>query len=220
MTRQSRSYSGSALTHREIDVDLTKARDRLAQEFEGVFGRETIARLMDDSLTSLSEARVLLYLPLIAERFARERLRALAKVEGRSAPFVPSVLFLCEHNAGRSQMAAAWLRHLVGDRVLIWSAGSQPGSEVNRAAVEAMREVGIDISQEFPKPWTDEVVRAADVVVTMGCGDACPVFPGIRYLDWEIDDPSGKEVAEVRPIRDAIERRVRTLLSELNVAAN
>jgi len=220
MTGQSRSYAGSALTHREIEVDLTKALDRLAQEFDGVFSRETVSRFMNDSLTSLSEARVLLYLPLIAERFARERLRALAKVAGRSAPGVPSVLFLCEHNAGRSQMAAGWLRHLAGDRVLIWSAGSQPGSEVNRAAVDAMREVGIDISQEFPKPWTDEVVRAADVVVTMGCGDACPVYPGIRYMDWAIEDPYGKEVAEVRPIRDAIEQRVRALLVELNVSAN
>ncbi|GAA1878067.1 arsenate reductase ArsC [Asanoa iriomotensis] len=131
----------------------------------------------------------------------------------------PAVLFVCVHNAGRSQMALGFLQHLGGERVVGWSGGSEPGDKVNPAAVEAMRERGIDISREYPKPWTDEVVEAADVVVTMGCGDACPFFPGKRYLDWELDDPAGKGVAEVRPVRDEIERRVRHLLNELGVPA-
>jgi arsenate reductase (thioredoxin) len=128
-----------------------------------------------------------------------------------------AVLFVCVHNAGRSQMAMGWFQHLAGDRAIAWSGGSEPGRQVNPSAVEAMREVGIDISGEFPKPWTDEVVRAADVVVTMGCGDACPVFPGKRYEDWVLDDPAGQDVDAVRPIRDEIERRVRALLAELHV---
>jgi arsenate reductase (thioredoxin) len=132
---------------------------------------------------------------------------------------IPAVLFLCVHNAGRSQMAMGFFQHLAGDRAVAWSGGSEPGSEVNPAAVAAMREVGIDISGEFPKPWTDEIVRAADVVVTMGCGDACPIFPGKRYVDWELDDPAGQSVAAIRPIRDEIERRVRGLLDELGIPA-
>ena len=130
----------------------------------------------------------------------------------------PSVLFLCVHNAGRSQMALGWFEHLAGDRAVAWSGGSEPGVEVNPAAIAAMAEVGIDISREFPKPWTDEIVRAADVVVTMGCGDACPVFPGKRYEDWTLDDPAGQDVAAVRPIRDEIGRRVRELLDRLDVS--
>src|SRR5215471_5322311 len=124
---------------------------------------------------------------------------------------VPAVLFLCVHNAGRSQMALGWFNHLAGNRAVAWSGGSEPGSEVNPAAIAAMAEVGIDISGEYPKPWTDEIVRAADVVVTMGCGDACPFFPGKRYLDWELTDPAGRPLDEVRLIRDDIDRRVRAL---------
>ena len=127
------------------------------------------------------------------------------------------MLFLCVHNAGRSQMALGWFNHLSRGRAVAWSGGSEPGKEVNPSAVRAMAEVGIDISSEFPKPWTDEVVRAADVVVTMGCGDACPWYPGKRYEDWELDDPAGLDVAAVRPIRDEIERRVRGLLESLGV---
>ncbi len=132
---------------------------------------------------------------------------------------LPAVLFLCTHNAGRSQMALGWFNHLAGGRAIAWSGGSEPGDELNPSAVEAMAEVGIDIRQEFPKPWTDEIVRAADVVVTMGCGDACPLFPGTRYEDWELTDPAGKGLEEVRPIRDEIARRVRELLAELVPAA-
>jgi arsenate reductase len=159
------------------------------------------------------------FLPLLAERFAKQRLRALAKVEGNVAGGKPAVLFLCVHNAGRSQMALGWFQHLAEDRAIAWSGGSEPGREVNPSAVAPMREVGIDISGEFPKPWTDEVVRAADVVVTMGCGDSCPVFPGKRYEDWSLNDPAGQGVDAVRPIRDEIEGRVRTLLAELDVSA-
>lgn len=131
----------------------------------------------------------------------------------------PSVLFVCVHNAGRSQMAAGWLTALAGDAVEVRSAGSLPGDRVNPAAVTAMAEVGVDISAQTPKVLTTEAVEASDVVITMGCGDACPVFPGKRYLDWALDDPAGQGVAAVRPIRDEIERRVRTLLGELGVAA-
>jgi len=131
----------------------------------------------------------------------------------------PTVLFLCVHNAGRSQMALGWLNHLAGDRAIAWSGGSEPAREVNPAAIEAMAEVGIDITREHPKPWTDDIVRAADVVVTMGCGDTCPYFPGKRYEDWELDDPAGMGVEAVRPIRDEIGRRVRALLAELGVPA-
>jgi protein-tyrosine-phosphatase len=130
----------------------------------------------------------------------------------------PTVLFLCVHNAGRSQMALGWFNHFAGERAVAWSGGSEPGNEVNPAAIAAMSEVGIDISSEFPKPWTDEVVQAADVVVTMGCGDACPLFPGKRYEDWELDDPAGMEVDAVRPIRDEIGRRVQELLASLDVS--
>lgn len=129
----------------------------------------------------------------------------------------PTVLFLCVHNAGRSQMASGWMRHLAGDRIEVLSGGSEPASQVNPAAVAAMREVGVDIAGHSPRRWTDATVGAADVIVSMGCGDACPVLPGKRYLDWELDDPAGKGVEEVRPVRDDIERRVRGLIAELGV---
>jgi arsenate reductase (thioredoxin) len=130
----------------------------------------------------------------------------------------PSVLFLCVHNAGRSQMAAAWLKHLSGDRIEVFSGGSEPASTVNPAAIEAMEEVGIDIGAEFPKPWSDEILRAADVVITMGCGDACPVYPGKRYEDWVLDDPEGLRLDGVRPIRDEIRSRVEKLIAEMGLA--
>ena len=130
----------------------------------------------------------------------------------------PSVVFLCVHNAGRSQMAAGWLRHLAGNRVDVFSGGSEPASTVNAAAIEAMAEVGIDIRTEFPKPWTDEIIRAADVVITMGCGDACPVYPGKRYEDWVLDDPEGLGISEVRLIRDQIRSRVEKLMAEIEIA--
>jgi len=129
----------------------------------------------------------------------------------------PSVLFMCVHNAGRSQMAAGWLRYLAGDRVTVYSGGSEPGDRINPAAVQAMAAAGIDITSEIPKLWTEEIVRASDVVVTMGCGDACPLFPGKRYEDWELHDPAGLDVTEVIPIRDEIRARVEALMASLGI---
>ena len=198
---------------------LHSAAAALSDEFAGVFSTETIEQFLSTSYDQFAaRASIVSFLPLMAERFARQRLRALAKVEGKADDGVPVVLFLCVHNAGRSQMALGWFNHLAGDRAVAWSGGSEPGKEVNPSAILAMAEVGIDITSEFPKPWTDEIVRAADVVVTMGCGDACPLFPGKRYLDWELDDPAGQDIEAVRPIRDEIERRVRGLLAELEVS--
>jgi protein-tyrosine-phosphatase len=131
------------------------------------------------------------------------------------SPEVPEVLFVCVHNAGRSQMAAALLNQQAGGRVVVRSAGSEPASSLNPRVVEAMREVGIDISQEFPKPLTENSVRSADVVITMGCGDACPIYPGKRYEDWDLEDPAGKDIETVRRIRDEIDARVRKLVGEL-----
>jgi protein-tyrosine-phosphatase len=208
----------------DLNIDqqlaLRTAATRLCDEFDGVFGAETIERFLHASYDQFAaHSTIPRFLPLLAERFARQRLHALARVEGRSRDGRPTVLFLCVHNAGRSQMALGLFQELAGDRAVAWSGGSEPGYEINPSAIAAMAERGIDISGEFPKPWTDEIVRAADVVITMGCGDACPVFPGKRYLDWTLDDPAGKSVEDVRPVRDEIERRVRELLDELGVPA-
>ncbi len=191
---------------------------RLAPQFEGTFGTETIERFVKDSLEQLlPTAKIATYLPVLAEKFARERLRALGRLDGSLSSTLPGVLFMCVHNAGRSQMASGWLRHLAGDRVVVWSGGSEPTSEVNPSALAAMAEVGIDITDEFPKPWTDEVVRAADVVVTMGCGDACPLYPGKRYEDWTLDDPADMDLDGVRIVRDEIRRRVLELMASLGL---
>ena len=138
-------------------------------------------------------------------------------MEGKIADSTPAVLFLCSHNAGRSQMVLGFFNDLSGGWAVAWSGGSEPGTEINPAAIAAMAEVGIDITREFPKPWTEEIVEASDVIVTMGCGDACPVFPGHHYEEWILPDPNGQSVDAVRPIRDDIEQRVRRLLTELNV---
>jgi protein-tyrosine-phosphatase len=202
----------------ETRLALNTAAKNLAKEFTGTFGVETIELFLVTSYDQFAaNARIQNYLPLMAERFARQRLKALAKVEGKSNDGIPTVLFLCVHNAGRSQMALGWFNHLAGDRAVAWSGGSEPGTEINPAAVAAMAEVGIDITQEFPKPWTTEIVQAADVVITMGCGDACPFYPGTRYEDWELEDPAGQGVDAVRPIRDEIAERVRALLASLDV---
>jgi protein-tyrosine-phosphatase len=205
----------------DVRLALTTAARKLQREFEGTFGLETIEQFLVSSYDQFAErATVSTFLPLLAERFARQRLRALAKVEGKHDDGIPIVLFLCVHNAGRSQMALGWFNHLAGDRAVAWSGGSEPGVEVNPAAVAAMAEVDIDITGEYPKPWTEEIVRAADVVITMGCGDACPIFPGKRYEDWELDDPAGRDLAAVRPIRDEIGERVRKLLADIGVPAS
>jgi protein-tyrosine-phosphatase len=206
---------------RELEVDpttrghLEKGLESLQSEFEGVFSRETIERYMAESLESLPTSRFENFVPLFVHRFARERLRALAQVEGKLTKEVPEVLFVCVQNAGRSQMAAGLLDKLADGRVHVRSAGSEPGEQINPNVIRAMSEVGVDISKEFPKPMTDEVVRAADAVITMGCGDACPIYPGKRYEDWELDDPAGKDLETVRRIRDDIADRVRVLLGDL-----
>ncbi|MGH2636253.1 MAG: arsenate reductase ArsC [Actinomycetota bacterium] len=201
----------------ELRSLIRASADRLRTDFAGVFGEETIQRFMAESWESLSGSKVAAFIPLFVERFTRQRLRALARVEGKSTDTRPMVVFLCVHNAGRSQMAAGWMQHLAGGSVEVFSGGSDPASAVNPAAVDAMAEIGIDISGEFPKPWTDEIVRAADVIVTMGCGDSCPIFPGKRYLDWEVGDPAGLPVEDVRPIREDLGARVRTILEELGI---
>jgi arsenate reductase (thioredoxin) len=191
------------------------ARD-LHAEFRGIFGTETIESLLLGSYDELaSTATVTRWLVVGAERFTRQRLQALAHPESTARDKKPAVLFLCVHNAGRSQMALGWFRHLAGDWAIAWSGGSEPVSGVNPGVLQAMAEVGIDISAEFSKPWTEEFVLAADVVITMGCGDACPLLPGKHYEDWELEDPAGKTLEEIRPIRDEIGDRVTNLIEKL-----
>ncbi len=203
----------------EQQLALRRSISELSDNFVGLFGHATIERVILDAYEALlPTAKTTKYLPIIAERFARERLLAIGKLDGSIPTTTPSVLFLCVHNAGRSQMAAGWLRFLAGSSVSVWSGGSAPSSGINAAAVAAMAEVGVDIASEFPKPWDDDIVRAADVVVTMGCGDACPIYLGKRYEDWDLDDPAGMSVEEVRPIRDEIRRRVEGLLVSLGAS--
>ncbi len=192
-----------------------QAAERLADEFKGIYSEETIERYIAESLDLLGGARINVYVPVLAHRFARERLRALAQSEGALVKEQPEVLFVCVHNAGRSQMAAGLVKLRSEGRIHVRSAGSAPGEVINPAAVEAMREIGVDLSEEFPKPLTDEFVRGSDVVITMGCGDACPIYPGKRYEDWELDDPAGEDLETVRRIRDEIDARVRKLIAEL-----
>ena len=190
---------------------FARSIESLHEEFRGIYSLETIERYVNESIDRLSGARVVDFIPLFVHRFAREQLRALAQAEGAIIKDVPEVLFVCVHNAGRSQMAAALLDHHAKGKVHVRSAGSAPGDRINPAVAEW----GIDLSKEFPKPLTDDFVRAADVVVTMGCGDACPIYPGKRYEDWELQDPAGQPVEVVRRIRDDIDTRVQQLLTEL-----
>jgi arsenate reductase (thioredoxin) len=201
------------------EAALHRLADRLAERFTGVFARETIDRYVVESYTALARtASVTTHLPVLTERFATDRLTALAQATGAIDSNVCEVLFVCVHNAGRSQMAAALLAQHGAGRVHVRSAGSLPAASIDDAVVAAMAEVGVDITAEFPKPLTDDVVRAADVVVTMGCGDACPIYPGKRYLDWQVRDPAGLTLGEVRAIRGQIDERVRALLAELQPA--
>jgi len=194
---------------------VRQAAAGLEDEFKGIYSEETIERYIAESLDLLGGAKINVFVPVLAHRFARERLRALAQSEGALVKEQPEVLFVCVHNAGRSQMAAGLVRLRSGGRVQVRSAGSAPGEEINPAVIEAMTEIGVDLSEEFPKPLTDEFVRASDVVITMGCGDACPIYPGKRYEDWELDDPAGQDLETVRRIRDEIDTRVQTLIGEL-----
>jgi arsenate reductase len=194
---------------------LERGVDGLVDEFRGIFSRETIDRYVQEALRDLPAARFSDFIPVLVHRFARERLHALGQAEGTLAKDVPEVLFVCVQNSGRSQMAAGLLSFWAAGRVHVRSAGSDPAETIDPNVVQAMAELGIDLSQEFPKPLTDEVVRAADAVITMGCGDACPIYPGKRYEDWTVGDPAGKDLDEVRAIRDTIDDRVRELLAKL-----
>jgi len=195
---------------------LERIASDLATRFAGTLSPETVDRYVRESYRLLAErAGITRYLPSLTARFAGDRLDALTRVEVPSQS--PSVLFVCVQNAGRSQLASAILRSLAGDRVRVLTAGSEPAGSVNPLVVAALDEIGVPLGGEFPKPLTDEVVRAADVVITMGCGDACPVYPGRRYLDWELDDPAALSMDGVRRVRDEIVVRVRALLAELGV---
>lgn len=198
------------------DSVLHRAAERLAQHFTGLVGEETVERVVFESYAALARtATVTSLLPPLAEKFAHERLVALAQSRGQIAKAVPEILYVCVQNSGRSQMAAAITRQLAGDRVHVRSAGSQPAARLLPGVVTVLEEAGIDLSGEFPKPLTDDVVRAADAVVTMGCGDACPLYPGKRYLDWQLTDPAGLDLVGVRAVRDEIQEHVVQLLAEL-----
>jgi arsenate reductase (thioredoxin) len=199
------------VTRRHIE----RAAEALQDEFAGTFSRETMARYIAESTDLLGESKIKEFVAVLAHRFARERLRALGQSEGLIAKEQPEVLFVCVHNAGRSQMAASLVKLRSQGRIHVRTAGSAPAEEINPLAVEAMAELGVDMSEEFPKPLTDEVVEAADVVITMGCGDACPIYPGKKYEDWVLDDPSGLDIGSVRRIRDEIDMKVQRLIDEL-----
>ncbi|MBH5147730.1 arsenate reductase ArsC [Rhodococcus qingshengii] len=195
---------------------LSRTAHDLAAKYVGVFSAQTVERYVFESYTALRRtAKIHTHLTSLAARFAADRLTALAQSSGALTKDVPEVLFVCVHNAGRSQMAAALLDHHARGRVHVRSAGSAPVHEINPAVIAAMAEIGIDLADEFPKPLTDDVVAAADCVVSMGCGDACVVYQGKRYLDWALDDPDGQPLEVVRAIRDDLDARVIALLTEL-----
>ncbi|WP_345752486.1 metalloregulator ArsR/SmtB family transcription factor [Microbacterium rhizophilus] len=197
------------------EPDLARIAADLALRFRGTFSPETVEAYVHESHELLARGDgPTRQLASRTAAFAATRLDALARAQGER-PDEPEVLFVCVENAGRSQMAAAILRHLAGDRVTVRTAGSMPAPDMRSTIATALDEIGVPVGGEFPKPLTDEAVRAADVVITMGCGDACPIYPGRRYLDWELDDPAGLPLDGVRPIRDDIARRVRDLLDEL-----
>jgi protein-tyrosine-phosphatase len=206
---------GWTFSIRSRGAHVEYAAEALQEEFAGIFSRETIARYIAESTDQLGQSKITVFVPVLAHRFARERLLAFGQAEGALVKEMPEVLFVCVHNAGRSQMAAGLLKLRSEGRVHVRSAGSTPIESVNPHAVDVMKELGVDLSEEFPKPLTDEFVRAADVVITMGCGDACPIFPGKKYEDWVLDDPAEQDLPTVRRIRDEIDTRVQALLAEL-----
>ncbi|MFI1396075.1 three-helix bundle dimerization domain-containing protein [Streptomyces sp. NPDC020681] len=198
------------------DQRLAAGAARLAARHQGHFSVETVHQLLADSYRLLAEqARVQTHLVLLAERLATDRLDALAHVQGAPGKALARVLFVCGHNAGRSQIAAALLTARAGGRVAVSSAGTEPAPEIEPYVAQVMLEAGLSLGDAFPKPLTSEVVEAADVVVTMGCGDACPVVPGRRYLDWPVADPDGAPVEAVRDIRDEIDAHITELLDSL-----
>jgi arsenate reductase len=195
---------------------LLKSSDRLHALHKSHFALETVEKYVFESYELLdATSEIKIYLPSLAERFSNDRLKALLKSTNPEVHGALDILFVCVHNSGRSQMAAGFTSHLGGDKVVVRSAGSAPRESISPIVIEVMSEVGIDITHEFPKPLTDEVVRASDAVITMGCGDACPIYPGKRYEDWVLDDPADQSIETVRVIRDQIKKRVEQLLSEL-----
>ena len=195
---------------------LLKSSERLYAFHKNQFALETVEKYVFESYELLdATSQVKIYLPSLAERFSNDRLKALLKSANPEVHGALDVLFVCVHNSGRSQMAAGFTSQLGGDKVVVRSAGSAPRESISPIVIEVMSEVGIDITHEFPKPLTDEVVRASDAVITMGCGDACPIYPGKRYEDWVLDDPADQSLEAVRVIRDEIKKRVEQLLSEL-----
>ena len=198
---------------------LHRISQRLADRFAGIFAAETVERYVFESYTALARtAKISAYLPATTEHFANDRLAALAKSKGHIVSEVPEVLFVCVQNAGRSQMAAALLNVEAKGRIRVRSAGSMPASELDPTVLAAMSEMGLDLTKEYPKPLTDDVVRASDVVITMGCGDSCPIYPGKRYEDWELADPAGQSLETVRGIRDQIHDRIKNLVASLLAA--
>jgi protein-tyrosine-phosphatase len=201
-----------------LPAAILRVVDQLAYRHDGSFSRETVAAYVAESYALLAEqAHITRHLPSLTSRFAQQRLEALATTTGLVLRGTPEVLFVCVQNAGRSQMAAALLRSLAGGAVHVRTAGSSPASAIDSDVVDALDEIGVPVAAEFPKPLTDEVVQAADVVITMGCGDACPIYPGRRYLDWPVEDPVGLGVEGVRAVRDDIAGRVTALVEELGL---
>lgn len=195
---------------------LHRIAERLSQQYAGIFAEETVERYVFESYTALARtAKISLYLPAVTEHFASDRLSALARSKGFTDTGAPEVLFVCVQNAGRSQMAAALLTFESRGRIRVRSAGSQPAQELDESVVAVMAEMGLDLSAAYPKPLTDDVVRGSDVVITMGCGDSCPIYAGKRYEDWDLPDPGGQSVDAVREIRDRIHDRVKVLAASL-----
>lgn len=199
-----------------VQVALDRLVDRIAETFAGVFAKETIERVVYESYASLlRNGTKVQFLVNFTEKFSRDRLRALATAKGRIAREEPEVLFVCVQNAGRSQMAMAFMNQISEGKINVRSAGSMPASQVSEKTIAVMSELGFDLSGEFPKPLTDDVVQAADVVITMGCGDACPLYPGKKYLDWNLEDPAELDLDGVRRVRDQIKNLVENLVAEL-----
>jgi len=202
----------------DLEGVLRRVAERLDDNFTGIFSKETIERYVKESYDLLAvNATVTVHLPSLTERFAKDRLRALAQYETKIEKEKPSILFVCVHNAGRSQMAAALATELSSGRVEVRSAGSAPSDSIPQNVHDAMQEIGLSLENAFPKPLTDEVVRASDVVITMGCGDACPIYPGKRYEDWSLNDPSELDLDGVKEVRNDISERISNLLKEMKV---
>jgi arsenate reductase len=208
--------SGQSVRGRMADYD--RLVDDLAYTYDGIFSRDSIARAVADARRALEPtATIPDFIPILVSRFAREQLTAAAQADGRLIKPVPELLFVCVQNAGRSQMAAALAQHLSAGKVHVRSAGSKPADKINPLAVQVLAERGITIIKAYPKPLTNDVVHAADVIVTMGCGDACPIYPAKRYLDWDVADPNDQPIDRVRDIRDDLQARITALLRDLNI---